>query len=325
MVFSFFIYALFAFLLLYGIRLAPNSSEPIYFHNFNSLRGIFALEIVVGHVIRYESTLLYPMGKFMIISVAFFFFMSGWGLRRSFHTKDHYLDHFLVPKCGYLLALSLIAYLVRILVLLCAGQFDPSKNIIRDYLTHTNWYIWELLFFYLLFFLTYRYLRKYRVLMIALITFVGITASFFIGMPQGYYSSALAFPAGLFFYESFPSVTGFLQKLPGKILVCLMSLLGLSSLLLGADSLLGMVYLRNLMCLSALCILFYILTYFRMDNPFLKKLGKYSTEIYLYQFIFLELLSAQSDWRIRLPLVCAFTLLTAVILHPVHTLLKKIF
>lgn len=325
MLFSLFIYALFAFLLFYGIRFQKNDSEPVYFQSFNALRGLFALEIVVGHVIRYESTLLYPLGKFMIISVAFFFFVSGWGLCRSFHTKDRYLEHFLLPKCGYLLALSLIAYLIRILVFLCSGRLHFDRNIFQDYLSCTNWYIWELLFFYLLFYLIYKYVKKYRILLIALITFSAITAVFFIDMPQGYYSSALAFPAGLLFYEYFSAVTGFFQKPAGKILVFLTSLLGLSSLLLGADSLLGMVYLRNLMCLSALCILFYVLTYFEVNNLFLKKLGKYSTEIYLYQFIFLELFSAQSDWRIRMLLVCFLTLLTAVILHPIHVLIRKTF
>lgn len=325
MLFSLFIYALFAFFVLYGIRFQKIDNESAYFQSFNALRGLFALEIIVGHVIRYESTLLYPIGKFMIISVAFFFFVSSWGLCRSFHTKNCYLQHFLLPKCGYLLALSLIAYLIRILVFWCTGRLHFNGNIIQDYLSCTNWYIWELLFFYLLFYLIYKYLKKYRVLLFFVITFAAATAVFFIGMPQGYYSSALAFPAGLFFYEYFSTVTGFLQKAAGKIFVFLASLLGLSSLLLNASSLLGMVYLRNLMCLAALCILFYVLTYFRINNFFLKKLGKYSTEIYLYQFVFLDIFLTQPDWRIRMLLVCFFTLLSAIILHPIHTLLKKFF
>lgn len=72
--FSVMIYVFFAMLLLWGSRPAKVEREEDYFSNFNSLRGLFAIEIVIGHVIRYESGLLYPLGKFMIISVAYFFF-----------------------------------------------------------------------------------------------------------------------------------------------------------------------------------------------------------------------------------------------------------
>ena len=46
---------------------------------YNMLRGIFALEIIVGHIIRFERTPLYLLGKVMIISVAFFSVCIGLG------------------------------------------------------------------------------------------------------------------------------------------------------------------------------------------------------------------------------------------------------
>ena len=81
------IYAVLAFLLIYGLQYRRAANEGEYFQSFNSLRGLFAIEIVVGHVIRYEKTWLYPLGKFMLISVAFFFFVSGWGLGVPFTKK----------------------------------------------------------------------------------------------------------------------------------------------------------------------------------------------------------------------------------------------
>lgn len=318
MVVSLLIYVMFAFILLFNIQIEKKNEEASCFQNFNSLRGLFALEIMIGHVIRYESTLLYPLGKFMIVSVAFFFFISGWGLCRSYHQKTDYLSHLLPGKCGYLLALSLLAFAIRSIVLLVLGRWNPGQNVIRQYFSSTNWYIWELIFFYCLFFLVYRFLSKYRCVAITVITCLMITAAFFLGTIQGYYSSAMAFPAGVIFYEYYPLIIGFLQKTWGKIITFIMTVLGLSSLLLGTDSLIGMVYLRNVMCLAVLCLMVYFLIYFHTDNSILRFLGKYSTEIYLHQFVYLEVTATLTDWRIRIVLVCALTLLTAIVIHPVY-------
>lgn len=57
----------------------------------NRLRGIFAIEIVIGHVVRDEQTILYPLGKFMICSVAFFFFVSAFGMAVSYENSTENL------------------------------------------------------------------------------------------------------------------------------------------------------------------------------------------------------------------------------------------
>ena len=95
MLYALLIYAIFIFILLFGIKFRPLTKEEDFFFSFNRLRGFFALEIVVGHVVRYESSLLYPIGKFMIISVAFFFFVSAYGMARSYDAKEDYLHGFL--------------------------------------------------------------------------------------------------------------------------------------------------------------------------------------------------------------------------------------
>ncbi|MDD6072586.1 MAG: hypothetical protein PUC12_17515 [Clostridiales bacterium] len=75
-----FILLLFAGVIFCGVKPLPALDGQEACQRLNNLRGIFAMEIVVGHVIRDDRTLLYPMGKFMIISVAFFFFVSAFGL-----------------------------------------------------------------------------------------------------------------------------------------------------------------------------------------------------------------------------------------------------
>lgn len=319
------IYMILAFLLIYKLQYRRAESEEEYFQSFNSLRGLFAIEIVIGHVIRYETTWLYPLGKLMLVPVAFFFFVSGWGLCRSFHQKKGYLDHFLAAKCGYLFILSIYAFLLRYIIWIISGNSDAKENILVQYLQKTNWYIWELIFFYALFYIVYKFVPvRLRNILIAAITVISATALFYAGAIQGYYMSAFAFPAGLLFYEHFVSVLSFLRKGIGKLVVLLAAILGLSGPMFGMDSLVGMVYFRNLICLAALGIMIYFLTYFRPGNVFLEFLGKYSTGIYIYQFMFLAMDElSQSGWPLRMGLVLGCTLLAAAIMHPVHVWTRK--
>mgnify|MGYP001056566091 CR=1 FL=1 len=314
------IYMVLAFLLLYRLQYRRAESEDEYFQRFNSLRGLFAIEIVIGHVIRYDRTWLFPLGKFMLVSVAFFFFVSGWGLCRSFYYKKNYLTHFVQAKCGYLLLLSIYAFLLRCIVWIVTGSSEVKENLLVQYFQKTNWYIWELLFFYLLFYLVYKFIPcRLRNILIAVITFICATVLFRIGALQGYYMSALAFPAGLLFHEYFDSVMSFLRGAAGKIAVLAAAGLGLTSAMSGADSLIGMVYLRNLLCLAVLGLMMFFLRYFCPGNIFLKFLGKYSTGIYIYQFTFLTMdKAAQAGWPLRMGLTLGLTLLTSVVMQPVH-------
>lgn len=102
-----------------------------------------------------------------------------------------------------------------------------------------------------------------------------------------------------------------------------MTIAGLYSLFLGEDSLLGMVYLRNLICLAFLLLLTYFISYFEVSNKILTYLGKYSTEIYLYQFVFLLLTEGQLAYQVRIPAVVAFTFLSALVLHPLNIWVKQ--
>ena len=200
---------------------------------------------------------------------------------------------------------------------------NPNILTVRGFFTSTNWYIWELLFFYLLFFLIYRYIPKYRVSIIGVLTLLFATGGFVIGLPQCYYCSAMAFPAGLLFYEHFNTVARFLKTAWGKLTTIIMTIAGLYSLFLGEDSLLGMVYLRNLICLAFLLLLTYFISYFEVSNKILTYLGKYSTEIYLYQFVFLLLTEGQLAYQVRIPVVVAFTFLSALVLHPLNIWVKQ--
>ncbi len=312
---------IFALLLLVGIKCEPIQKDNECLARLNALRGIFAIEIVVGHVVRYERTLLYPLGKFMIISVAFFFFVSAYGMRRSLRQKERYLNGFLLRKCGYLLVIAGVAYGVELLAdavfHLNLQYYDKSKSLLINFWEETNWYIWELLFFYVVFYLTYRYMKKYQVIVLCIITAALATALFLCGWKEGWYASALAFPCGLLFEEHEQSIMAALQTKGGGAAVAALCLLGVCSLGFSQQSLIGMVYLRNIMCIGALGILLLLVWRVRPGNRALAFLTMRSAEIYLYQFLLLDLTAGLGlPWKPRLLAVAAGTLVLSCVIYP---------
>lgn len=326
-IYALFVWALFFIITFYGIRKSAVKDRGDYLVRLNSMRGIFAMDVVIGHVIRYENTLLYPLGKFMMISVAFFFFISAFGMVVSFQKKENYLKGFLPSKLLYLLGLILITYFFNATVdWLSPVDIDycyRGGNLITWILSKTNWYIVELALFYIIFYLVYKYIKKFRTLIITLITIIFINIVFRSGWILGWYASALAFPAGLIFGEHFSRVCRVLDSVWGKLLTAIFILIGAGSLWASENSIIGMGYMRNIMCLAGILLLLYFSKYFVTGNTVSRFLGKYSTEIYLFQFVFRDLSEkCQWPWQIRLPFVLTAALLAAIIIHPIFNVIK---
>lgn len=327
-IYSLAVWLLFLIFCLSGTKAGRAVSVEDYIRRLNAFRGIFALEIVIGHVVRYERSLLYPLGKMMIVSVAFFFFVSAFGMVSSFRRREDYLKGFLVSKVLYLVILAAITYAVNLLLdWLCHFQlfyYVPDTNIISAAVSKTNWYINELILLYLLFYVVYKYIKRFRVLVVTVVCLLFATAVFLNGWIQGWYASILAFPAGLLFGEYFDAILGFMETIWGKIITVMLFLLGGCSLFLDESSLFGMVYLRNIMCIAGVLLLIYFCSCFETGNRANRLTGKYSTEIYLFQFGYLSISARNAmDYKVRLPFVLAATFLTAAALHPLTGFVKK--
>ena len=327
-IYSCVVLAVLALILLVGAKTEDSSVEAkTTLLRLNNLRGIFALEIVIGHVIRYEKTLLFPLGRFMIISVAFFFFVSAFGMVQSFYDKENYLKNFLFPKVGYMIGLALLIYVINVVLdffIPYSIGFYNKGELLSGFVPLTNWYIWEQIFFYFLFWIIYKYVKKYRVLCIFLITLVGITLVFEAGWSQAFYASSMAFPLGIMFGEYYAKSHSFLCSFKGIIVTIVGGALGLSSLLLGTDSLLGMVYLRNIMCISGIFVVMLVTNRLSFDNRILRFLRKYSVEIYLMQFIFLSWFERLGiHYMLRIPIVIICTIIGAILVHPIFGIFRK--
>lgn len=320
------VYLSFAALVLYGIQIRGTLAEGKYpTGEMNLLRGLFALEIIVGHCVRQETGLLLPLGKFMIVSVAFYFFVSGYGLARSFSKKGTaYLKGFLVRKCGSLLLLALTAYVWRFVLLHAVTYFDPERQFGYNLFEEVNWYIWCQLLYYVVFCLCYRFCRKRALPCVAALVLLQCLICYALGAAPAWYTSAIGFPAGILFWEKADRVDRFMSRWYGWVLTAVLTAVGLCTLVYQANTLLDAFVMRNALCIGVLMLLYLCLNYVRIDNKALRFFASYSAELYIFQFVYLEIFAEiPNPWRIVW--VVGATFVTALAMHPLLSRAKKRF
>lgn len=326
-------YTIFIFIILVAITLCGARHRKCIdirdsISRVNMFRGVFALEIVIGHIVRYENTLLKLLGNFMIISVAYFFFVSAIGMVNSYKSKDNYMKSFISSKCLYLFVLAIVVYIFNnIIDIVCPfdlGYACFSGDIFTNFISNTNWYIWELLFFYLLFYFVYRFNIKHKAFLISIVTIFMSIAVFYGGFSIAFYASAFSFPLGIIYGEYYGNIN---KKVKSKYTVlcsCIFMFVGLVSLMLPQSSIIGMLILRNINCISVMILLMFFVNFIEIKNKAILFLCKYSTEIYLFQFVYLRLMSKiDINYKIKIFVVLAMDILTAIILKPIFEIVRK--
>lgn len=120
----------------------------------NSLRGLFAIMIVIGHCSMYFEKELFPLmliHKFNMVSVCFFFMASGISLSYNLEHKKDYLKGFVRKKIFLLMVFSFMAQVIGE-VLKGIVLYEPIMFGLRM-ITRWNWYIYEMAVLYLIFYI----------------------------------------------------------------------------------------------------------------------------------------------------------------------------
>lgn len=201
------------------------------------LKAVMALMIVAHHLtLAYGVGALSPFMKLGAPLVSLFFFVSGYGLHKSYQSKGNdYLRSFFRLRIWRVVLPALIS-LVAYYILL----WNPSRDFIGEWknlvimgipiLPH-SWFVVAIIAFYLGFFLSYRFLPNGRkefgvlIMVICLMTFY-----IFIGYDRCWWVSSLAFPTGVFFASYENNVNSIFERRP--ILYWLTILLLFSGLIL---------------------------------------------------------------------------------------------
>ena len=323
------IMVLIAGIVITGITIETVKEESDILARLNKLRGLFAVVIVIGHSVQghMESTYLYAFEKLLCICVAYFFFVSAYGITLSAAKREDYFNGFMVRKCGYILFLSIIAYLVEIIsnyVVYHNKGFE--ENIVVAFFKYTNWYVWEVIGFYILLRIVFGVIKSHRgvvLLMVAVVTGV-IMYTFRVYEP--YYTAIFAFPMGVLVAEH---REGFYKLLNDKKLVYILvlavfSACGLGCFVLPEGIIIRDLFMRNSMGIGAVLALILVVSRINVGNAFLKFLTKYSAEIYIFQFVWIRQAAKMGySYKIVLVYILIMTLLCAVIFHYIDEKVKS--
>ena len=165
--------------------------------------------IILHHIaMRTETGVIFPlfvhMGSF---AVAFFFFLSGYGLQKSYIIKsEYYKKEFLLKRIPTVLIPYIIITAIYWLWYLSLGHYYSIKDIIHSFIVGEpiaiySWFIINILFFYIVFWLLMHICKKYYFMMIlgGLIWYILYTI-FCIKMQYGanWYKSSLLLVFGMF-------------------------------------------------------------------------------------------------------------------------------
>lgn len=298
------------------------------------MKAVMALMIVADHMaLFYGVSFLRPFIEFGAPIVSVFFFISGYGLQVSYcKRRDDYLNHFFSRRFWKVLAPYLIAT-----ALFCILIWDPDKNWGKDLLsTFTegkpilpfSWFVIELLYFYLAFFVSYRFfLGPWRLFVMCIFMALLFYLSIHLHYGNGWWISSLAFPAGIVFATQEKRVYSFLEGSPARYWFSQLVLAIVFILCYLGGRLLGKYYLWTVcyICIPLIVALVVArLPLERLNVKAVSFLATISYEIYLCQGIAMEVLRGRFYIQNNALFVISVYALTIALAWGTHLLARLI-
>ncbi len=328
------VYPLLLFALFAGCKISKKgqwNEEAFSLGQMKALQGFIAVCIMLHHCGQktsaswIEQETYVPGLEFFVpigfVLVSFFTFCSGYGLYKSFKTKKDYLkDGFLRKRILPVIVVSYFISLIFFAVRLMLGE-DMSGGtalwyLLRFKLCNPNeWFALIIPFFYLAFYLAYRFIKNENAALIAVFAFTVCYQLFGTTLDHNdwwlcgewWYNSVHLFPVGILFAKHEDKIVDHLKKH-----FVLYMVLGIIAILVsgiavtytaGVVSYYGEYWgapdkvLRRIICLSAemfksssvVFVAFLMGLKIRIGNPFLKLMGKITLEFYLIHGLFVEI------------------------------------
>ena len=294
-----------------------------------AINGFFVLLVFLRHTVDYITLGSWDgvfgavnTGLDQLIVVPFLFY-SGYGIMCSIRRKGQSyvsaLPRHRLFTVWYHFALAVAMYLI---LALCMGKDYGVTRILLsftgwDSIGNSNWYIFATLVMYLFTWLSFTVFRKDHRLAAAMLMVLAVGYILLMRRFKGiwWYDTALVYPAGVLYGLYREQIDRFLQK------KAYMPWLALA--LCGAAFLLcfklqsGLVWREGMAVTFALTVLCAAMV-FKIGNPVLTFLGKYTFEIYILQRIPMILLhDLFNNQYVYLAVSFGLTLLLAVAFHNV--------
>ena len=293
----------------------------------NALKAVAALMIILHHMVqsitRYGEIKKGPItmwNSFGILFTSIFFFFSGYGLYKSYKTKENYLEGFLAKRLPRIILPFLVTNIIYI-VTLSVDRISEVRHIFTSIfgftLINTNaWFIVELIILYVVFYLCFKkYKTESRAFAKLLIfTFFFIIMCLLLGhdntsinghwfMGEWWYNTTLIFMMGMYFARFEEKIKGFMRRFfPILLPLSIVLLVGWFILEENVIGTFGYYqewkyhpgYLEKALSLVTqiiLCVLFMLVILLlnmkvHFKNKVLKFLGRISLEVYLIHDVF---------------------------------------
>jgi membrane-bound acyltransferase YfiQ involved in biofilm formation len=335
-----------------------------------AIQGFLAICIMLHHIaqktcaswIQPQTRIVHGLDMFVPIGyllVSVFLFFNGYGVYKSYHTKENYLEGFIkkriLPVVLALYTTTVIFFIARLLV----GEKMDAKQVIL-YLTSiqlcnpNTWYVIVLPFFYLAFYFSFKFIKKDGLAVLATTAFVvlymllgtKIDHNDYWIRGEWWYNCVFLFPVGIIFAKFEDKIIPHLKKHYWVYLVAALllfyplyiysgficNIFGYYGDNWGAPdtvfrrrvSLLSQVFLTTEFVFTVLLINMKV----AFGNKFLKFMGTITLEFYLIHGLYVELFGWQFDGGVPSPhhikYVLVYVLVVFALGVPSAMLLKRL-
>lgn len=304
------------------------------------LRGIFAILVVIHHLYQYSGLLRGTyIGVFLqlfgFLSVAVFFFLSGFGLMFSANKKN-YINHFFQRRFLPLYCFYVFLIVLYSLWTLLLEKEVSFSRIIQSFLfgktiVTNGWYLQATFVMYLIYLLVFKIFKSYknRLLFFGVGIFIYCIVCILLDLGISWYQTIPCVVFGMIYCYKKDSIDTLLHKYAWRIFI-LFSILFTTSFILSAVSNIAVLFdmLYSLFFVGALISLVYILCdTVLIENKFTKVCGEYSLEIYVTHGLFLRLIKLKYIENIPLYIITVIigTIVMSFIIKKIHTKIVSFF
>ena len=265
------------------------------------------------------------------LSVACFFFLSGYGLYASYQEKGiAYIKNFfkktIVPFYCIILLFTVIYFGEEFLI----GQTLTTEVLLKSFtfggtVIKNGWYLQVQLLLYLFFFITFLTIKDGKQCIILIISECLLFCFFMyvLGYSSTWYESIFSFATGMIWRE----LDLHYMKSPSNktvFFVCALEFILVCFTFVGSyliDNNIAMLILKMASAVFFVALIETAINLISVENRITRWLGKFSMEIYIVQGIFLTLFHSQliniTNQYIYILVVTVTTIGAAVLFHPV--------
>lgn len=303
--------------------------------NTNQFRALCAMAILFHHMSQrgFDNLFYVIFNRIGCLIVAIFFFLSGYGLYCSHSSSGEKFKKGFGKRLVRLIIPFVITLILQAVTKYYIGTYKGIRYRFEEWKygrTLGVWYVYELIFIYFIFYVIFccvKINKKYQIILNFCIIIILCGSLAFLGWQEWWYNACLAFPIGVCFAYKRSILIERLESI-GKCGLCssLLALIYCCLRYVNTNFTGGVQFITEIMAptMFACCVICFFYN-FTLYSKILKILGRISYEIFLSQFIFLDLFRCEKIYIksgvTYILVVCICTVCLAMTLHKIDYLI----